>query len=47
MEPWNSDDWQGRTEQQVKNNHKLMGLILTFMGIFVIILTSVYFFKHV
>ena len=43
MEPWNPDDWQGRSEQQVKNNHKLTGLILASMVIFVIILTSVYF----
>jgi len=37
MEPWNSDDWQGRSEEQIKNGYAVMRLTLVCSGIALII----------
>ena len=29
---WNEKDWQGRTQKQVEDNHKIMGIAL--LGLF-------------
>lgn len=33
---WNESDWQGRSQRQVEDNHKIMGVALT--GLFVVLI---------
>ena len=33
---WNENDWQGRSQRQVEDNHKIMAVALT--GLFVVLI---------
>ena len=33
---WDSSNWQGRSQRQVEDNHKIMGVALT--GLFVVLI---------
>jgi len=33
---WNESDWQGRSQRQVEDNHKIMGVAL--VGLFVMLI---------